>query len=92
MVMGDGEDRAALVLRDLGKQCHHGLPVLAVEGRGRLVGEKQRRLARECARDGDALLFATGHIGRIRAELMGQADLGQRLARLVGGEAPAAPP
>ena len=42
-VVGDGEHRAALVLRDLGQQLHDRKPVLAVERSRRLVREDHGR-------------------------------------------------
>ena len=66
VVVGHGQHGAALVLRDLGEKRHHGLAVLAVEGGGRLVGQKQRRLAGQRAGNRDALLLAARHVARDR--------------------------
>ena len=63
--MGDDQHAAAAVLGDVGQQRHHGLAVLAVERRGRLVGQDHRRIAGDRAGDGDALLLAAAQLARI---------------------------
>ena len=55
-----------------------------VEIAGRLVGDQDRRIGRERAGERDALLLAAGKLRRIMMQPLGQADLGQFLARAVG--------
>src|SRR5262249_14197763 len=63
-IMGDHQYAARMVLRDLGEQLHDRVAILAVERRGRLVGEDGRRVADDGARDGDALLLAARELAR----------------------------
>ena len=60
-------DRPAQELQDL-------LAGARVEVAGRFVGEQHGRLADERPGDGDPLLLATGELGRLVAETVGQAD------------------
>src|SRR6185437_2290285 len=60
----DGRARAM----QLGKQLHHLIAVLAVEIAGGLVSENDEWLARNRARNGDALLLAAGELRRIMSE------------------------
>ena len=64
------------------RMLHDGLAVLAVQRGGRLVGQDDGRIADNGARNRDALLFAAAEFARIGLCLVGQTDLGQRLARL----------
>jgi hypothetical protein len=59
-VVRDDEHRARRILGEFGQDHHHRLAVLAVERRGRLVGEDDRWIADDGARDRDALLLAAG--------------------------------
>ena len=48
----------------LAQEPEHALHLELVEVRGRLVGEEQRRIEAQRARDRDALLLAAGEVGR----------------------------
>ena len=52
-----------------------------VEVAGRLVGQQQRRLVDQRARDGDALLLAARQLIRMMLRAVGQADRVERLHR-----------
>src|SRR5690606_20111500 len=62
-VVRDHADRRAVGM-ELGKERHHGLTILRVEVTGRLVGQQDRRLADQRARDRDALLPAARELRR----------------------------
>ena len=57
-VMGDQQQSRAALGMQREQQIDHLLAGLAIEIAGRLVGQQQRRLRRESAGDGDALLLA----------------------------------
>ena len=54
---------------------------ILVEISGRLVGDEDRRIGRQRARDRDALLLAAGQLGRIVMQPFAKADAGELLAR-----------
>ena len=82
-IVGDDQHAAARVLGDVRQDTHDGLAVLAVQRGGRLVGQDHRRIADDRARNRHPLLFAAAELARIVPGLAGQADPGQRRARLV---------
>ena len=61
-VVGDADHRRAVLRGGAAQQAHDHLAVLAVERRGRLVGEQQAAALGERAGDGDALLLAAGEL------------------------------
>ena len=70
--------------------------VVRVEIAGRLVGEDQRRIVGQRARDGDALLLAARQLRRVVMSAIVQADLVEqrlraRAARRAGRRSPSAP-
>ena len=67
------------ILGDLRQQRHHGVSVLAVERRRRLVGENDGRIADDGARDRDALLLAAAELARKRVGLVRKPDGGECL-------------
>src|SRR3984893_7980985 len=67
-IVGDGQNRAALVGGDLREELHDGKPVFAVERRRRLVGQNHRRRTDERTRNGNALLLSAAHVARIGLE------------------------
>src|SRR3954454_24964266 len=76
VVRDHADGRAAAV--QLAQELHHRLAVLRVEVAGRLVGEEDRRLARERARTRDALLLAAGELRGIVLHPVQHADALQR--------------
>src|SRR5262249_7390356 len=78
-VVGDHQYAALGIVRDLGQELHDGVAVLAVERRGRLVGEDGRRVAHDRARDRHTLLLATRELAWERAGLVPEPDPRQRL-------------
>ena len=56
--VGDDQHRHALVAVQLDEQLRHRLRRTRIERAGRLVGEQERGLAHDGARDRDTLLFA----------------------------------
>ena len=63
------------------EQIHHRFAVARVEVAGRFVGQEDRRLAGEGARDGDALLLAAGELARQMFRAMRHADALERFVR-----------
>ena len=55
--------------------------VRRIEIAGRLVGQQQPRHVGDRARDRDALLLAAGELGRPVRQPLGEAQIGQQLAR-----------
>ena len=72
-VVRDDEERAVLLLGQRAEHLEDLAADLRVEVRGRLVGEQDRRLARQGPGDRDALLLAAGEIARQEALAVGQA-------------------
>ena len=64
-IMGNGQHRSIVAVRNFGEQAHDRLAVLAVECRCRLIGENDGRRSGKGARDGNALLLAAAHVARI---------------------------
>ena len=89
-VVGDEDDRRARVRwmsRSSSMMCR---PFGAVEIAGRLVGQDDRRIVGQRARQRHALLFAARQLRRIVMRAPGQADfLEQRAARVRGSATPA---
>ena len=63
VVVGAQEHRASFAFREIAEQVDDVAPGLAVERRGRLVGEDDARTAGERPRDGDPLFLAAGQLG-----------------------------
>ena len=83
-VVGDEDDRPAGGV-ELVEQRHDLGAGVAVEVAGRLVGEDQRRLRDERARDRDPLLLAARQLGRLVVEAIAQPE------PLEGGRRPRRP-
>ncbi len=75
------DQRRAFAPVEFEKKFEHLLAGLAVEITGRLVGEQNRRLGDEGARESHALLFAAGELNRVVIEAIGQADACKEFAR-----------
>ena len=60
---------------NLAQQIHDVAAVARVEVAGRLVGQHDRRIVGERARQRDALLFAAGQLRRVVVRAAGQARL-----------------
>ena len=73
-LVGDDDDRHALLLVDPLEQVEHLVRGLRVERAGRLVCEQDRGPRGECAGDADALLLTAGELLGVRLRLVGQAD------------------
>jgi len=73
-IVGDHQHGALGVAGDLGQHRHDGLAVVAVERRGRLIGEDHGGTADHGPRDGDALLLAARQLARERRPLVGEPD------------------
>ena len=80
VVGGHDDGRAGAV--DPVDQLHDPDRGLGVEVAGGLVGQQQRRVVHERARDRDALLLAAGQLGRVVVELGGEADQAQDVRHL----------
>src|SRR6185437_8863772 len=63
-IVGHHADRRAGAMQ-LGQELHHLVAVVAIEVAGRFVCEDDQRLAGNRARNGDALLLATGELRRV---------------------------
>src|SRR3954462_13426891 len=72
-VVRDHDDRLAELVDGAAQEVEHLAGGLRVEVAGRLVGEADGGLARECAGDGDALLLAARELGRPVVEAVAQA-------------------
>ena len=87
-VVRDHDDRAAPLLGRLLEQVCDVIGRLAVEVAGGLVGEHERGIGHESARDRHALLLSSGELVRAAGELVAEADLAQpvlcAVARLSG--------
>ena len=63
-VVGDDDDGAARLAAGALQQGQHLFAGLVVQRTGRLIAEQELRIFGEGARNGDALLFAAGKLGR----------------------------
>ena len=72
--MRDDDDREAELLVDVGDEAQDGLRRLWVERARRLVAEQHARVARERARDADALLLPAGELRGVLVRLVREAD------------------
>ena len=80
LVRDEHDGDAALAVQPL--EDAHDLDAGArVEVAGRLVGEEQRRLVDERARDGDALLLSARELVRVVVEPLAEADALERRRR-----------
>ncbi len=70
----DHQEAAAGACHEAGHQLHHLVRGRLVQIAGRFVGQQQRRLVRERAADGDALLLPAGQLLGIAIEQIGEAE------------------
>jgi hypothetical protein len=73
--MGDQDRRKVTPFAKIGKQIENHLPGTFVQIPGWLVGQKERRIAGESARDGNALLFPSGEFPGSMVRAVTQSDL-----------------
>jgi len=66
LVVRDRDDRGIPLEGELSEKIHHDFRTLRVEGRGRLIRQYYAWLIRQGARNGHALRFAAGQLGRHR--------------------------
>ena len=78
-VMGDDDDRDAVVAAGVLQQLQDLLARLVVEGAGGLVAEQQLGVFSHGASDGDALLLSARKLGGEVCHAVLEADLGERL-------------
>ena len=83
--MGDDDDGDAVLRVELLEHAQHFLARARVQVAGRLVGEDQRRMVDQRARDGHALLLAAGELGGLVVHAVLQADPAQHLPGLLQG-------
>jgi hypothetical protein len=81
VVVRHHDDRRALLVGDAPEQLHHVAPAVAVERRGGLVGEQERRSVRQRPGDGDALLLSAGELLRVVVHAVREAEIAEQLAR-----------
>ena len=74
-----GDDHDATGLRQLAEQAQHAVDLDVVEVRGGLVGQHERRVVRERARDRDPLLLAARQVAGAVVHAVGEADLLEQL-------------
>ena len=79
-VVRDDDDRAAAVARGLAQQAQDLRAARGVEVAGGLVGQQQRRVLNERARDRDALHLAAAQLVRSVARALGQTHATQELS------------
>jgi hypothetical protein len=77
-VVGRDQGGGALVADHVVQGLEHSLGGGGIEVAGRLVGQQQAGLVGQGAGDGDALLLAARHLGRLVVETFGQAQTGQQ--------------
>jgi hypothetical protein len=80
-VVGNDDDAAIAFAGERAEQIHHHVTALRIERRRRFVGEDNRRIAGDRARDRDALLLAAAEIGRIRVAFGAESHLLQERGR-----------
>src|SRR6185436_15353994 len=73
-IVGDDEERAVRALRQAVEELEDLAADGRVEVRGRLVGEEDRWVGDQRARDRDALFLSAREIARQEARALGQAD------------------
>ena len=79
-LVGDDDERHAVLRVELAEEVDHFLAGLGVEVAGRLVAQQQLRRAEQRARDRDALLLAARQLARPAVREVGEPDAAQRLA------------
>ena len=62
--MSDEHHGATLLLLQADKEFQNRMSIFAVEITGRFISQEERWPVRQTARDGDALAFAPGKLGR----------------------------
>jgi hypothetical protein len=78
-IVGHDQERGAEVSVETAHELEHVARRLGVEIAGRLVGQNERRAARERACDRDALLLASGQLRRLVVHAMFEPDRAQQL-------------
>src|SRR5205809_7253594 len=78
-VVGDEQNRLAVAVQ-VTKELHHLLAAPGVERAGRLVGEEERGVVDQGARDGDALLLTTAQSRRVAIGDISNAEALHQLA------------
>ncbi len=73
-IMGDEDRRQVTPAAEIGEKVENQLAGALVQIAGRLVGEQQRGVAGEGARDGDALLLSSGKFSGAMFGAVGQPD------------------
>src|SRR5229473_1923983 len=81
-IVRDDEDGARGVLRNPGQHRHDGMPVLAVQRPGRLIGKDRGGVSHDRPRDRDALLFAAAELPGECSRLVRKPDRRQGFVRL----------
>src|ERR1700759_5220038 len=79
-VVVGGDDHGGAETIHLLEQLHQTLGLGVVEIAGGFVGKEQARAVDDRSGDGDALLLATGQLGRAGAGLFGEADPAEHFA------------
>ena len=87
-VVRDDDDGAAAFGGQPLQELHYAMTALGIERGRRLVGQHDRRVARDGARDGDALLLPATEIGRIGIALVREAHLREQVFGSPDGFAP----
>src|SRR3954469_7307874 len=82
-IMRDDQNRAASLVRNRGKDPHDRMPVGAVKGSRRFVGENGGGFGHNRTRDRNPLLFAAAEFERERISFLLEADHFQGLARFL---------
>ena len=80
-VVGDDDDRLAVLLGQLREEIEDDAGIALVEVAGGLVGEDDGRSIGQGAGDGDALLFAARELGAEAVGLVAHPDCGEQLVR-----------
>src|SRR5271155_1012626 len=73
-IVRDHDDGLAEILIELAEQAEDGFGAFGIEVAGRLIGQDDFWFADDSASQRDALLFATGKLGRLVLEAAAQAE------------------
>src|SRR6266404_616874 len=79
-IVAHDNDGSPVLANLISKNFADVLSGLGIERGGWLVREKDRRISRQGARDGDALLFSGAEFVRLLMELVAQAELKEKIA------------
>ena len=80
LVVGHDDDGGSIVVQPSKKRDDLGAG-MSVELARRFVGEEERRIVGESARDRDPLLLSAGQLGRTMVRALAQTDLVEQLSR-----------